>query len=561
MASVSGSDSSSSSAPASSSRNDEIRKNREEYQQNESDMVKRHQREIKRLNEQHATEVESLKQEHNRQIAEIQKNSSKSLTEKDQRYQSEIDNIRSMHRKQLQSTADDQQKREETLKTAIASDRDEEKQRNDQRVQQLGDDYKRDVGEKDARLTEGMTRDREEQLRGLNEQREKIEKAHQVEMENSRKSANERIGQLQKDFGNYRRETVDQKQKSDVKHLEDTQRQGDNFVRTVAKERTERAEAEAKMQDANSEGLQGVRDGYRRNLDKKQADLDAARTEMEDDYHGHIAPELRRLTDDNEQLKVSNEKYDRKHDLSRAREMANFRDGYQKNIDNFRMQRDEAVRTGNDRRTKDINDLTEKNNRMNVETNRNFLIKQDDQDRRLKGEYRTITGDFKSRSDQLETLTDARVKNVISSTEDEKQRLYKLNQDNHEIMQRQQADTVKTVRVNSDAEKADAVERLKDQARQQEIGRADKMASASQKFQKDMATLQDQLLRERRSSDDTLRRTIDDMERGHKTSMDQQSAKYEERIRLLQNQQAEELRRVNRTNEERMNQIAALKKT
>ncbi len=63
-------------------------------------------------------------------------------------------------------------------------------------------------------------------------------------------------------------------------------------------------------------------------------------------------------------------------------------------------------------------------------------------------------------------------------------------------------------------EKADAVERIKEQARQKEVEHSERVATMQQTHQKDILTLQDQLLKERKAAEDNMKRMMDEINRG-----------------------------------------------
>jgi hypothetical protein len=549
MSSVNGSDSSSS--------RDEVRKNREDYRKNEAELVKKHARELRRLNEAHAQEVESLKADHDRQIEEVQKQARESITDRDNKYQSEIENIRSLHRKQLQNTTEDAQKRDELYRDTVKRESDSRAQTSDERVKSLSEQYNRANRDRDENLTRTLGQYRDESARGLTEQKDRLDKSYQKELDMTRLDRDQKIGQLQGQYDLYHKNAEGRLKDQQVKHMEDMQRASDSQMRALQKERSERAEAEDRWRDASSGSLADIRQHFQDSINKNRDDFDAARARFEDNYHGHIEPEMQNLRNKYQDAVDKGDRDMRQMEMKAAREKNQFRDAYSKNIENYKMQRDEAIRAGNERRSRDIETINGRNEKELADTHRFYNQKMDDQNRRLKTEYRNINGDFKARNEQVQSMADLRVKSVIDDTEAEKQRLVQQQSDSHDLMRRQQAETLRNLRMDTDAEKSDAIERIKELAKQKELGHSEQMAQMQESHKREVVALQDQLLRERKSADDSLKRTIDDLNKARKTELDQQMSKYEERIRVLQNTQSEELRRVNRAHEEKLSQLAA----
>lgn len=550
MSSISGSDSSTSSR-------DEVRRNREEYRKNEAELVKKHAKEMRRLNERHAMEVENLKQSHDKQLEEVQKHAQDAITDRDNKYQSEMENLRAMHRKQLQATTDEAQKREDQFDQTVKRESQERNIQNDQRVKSLNEEYARENKNRNEELTRSLNQYREDSAHGLAEQKDKLDKAYGKELDSMRDDRNRKVAELQGNYDNYRRYAEGSMKDQKIKHMEDMQRASDSQMHAVRKERAERAAAEERWRNASSGSLKEIREHYNDGLKKNREDFDAARSRMEDSYHAHVEPEMQTLRTELEDTKDKAVRDQRQADFRAAREKAQFRDSYSKNIENYKMQRDEAVRTGNDRRHHDIETLNDRNAKDMADTHRYYNQKLDDQNRRLRSEYQSINNDFKDRNDQIQSLADVRVKNIIADTEEEKQRLARNETEAHDTMRRQQAEQLRDMRTQTDAEKAGAVERIKERAKQKEVAHAERVAQMQQSHQREILSLQDQMVRERKAADENLRRTIDDMNRARKNELDQQMAKYEEKIRVMQNTQRDELHRVNRANEEKLSELAA----
>ncbi|MCB0362498.1 MAG: hypothetical protein KDD35_07245, partial [Bdellovibrionales bacterium] len=87
-----------------SNRQDEIvRRNREEYLERESQAMRKHNKEIRRLNEAHQAEVDRIKDTFNQQIQEMKERSQQTMTSRDLRHQKETEELRDLYKKQMQA--------------------------------------------------------------------------------------------------------------------------------------------------------------------------------------------------------------------------------------------------------------------------------------------------------------------------------------------------------------------------------------------------------------------------------------------------------------------------
>jgi len=548
------------SSDSSTSTRDEVRKNREDYKNNEAELVKKHAKELRRLNEAHAQEVENLKAQHDKQVQDMQQHAREAISERDNKYQSEIENIRAMHRKQLQGTMDDSQKKDEIYRETIDREGEARATSSDARLNTLKDQYAREGRDREQETTRQLNQYRDDFHTGLAAQKDALDKAHKNETETIRRERDHKVAELQSNFDSYHRNTESRLKDQQVKHMQDMDRASDNAMHMLAKENTDRAEADSKWRDATSGSLADIREHYNQNNMKNREAFDEAVGRIKDNYDNHVVPEVQHLRNEYQDLQDRSARDQRQLEIKTAREKAQFRDAYGKNVESYKMQRDEAVRTGNERRARDIENLNTRNEKDMVETHRYYSAKLDDQNRRLRSEYQNINGDFKLRNEQVQSIADLRVKNILDDTEAEKQRMTRQQAEAHDMLRRDHQDTLRNLRMDTDAEKVEAIERVKDQAKQKEVEHSERMAQTIQTHQRDILALQDQLVRERKSSDENLRRTIEDMNKAHKTDLDQQMTKYEERIRNLQTAQSEELRRVNRAQEEKLNQLAAIQR-
>ncbi|NJL25632.1 MAG: hypothetical protein HC902_10965 [Calothrix sp. SM1_5_4] len=131
MSSVGSSDSSS------NPRDEVVRRNREDYQKKEAELVKKQAKELRRLNEQHYAEMERIKNDHQSQMENLRKASTDTISARDHRYQKEIEDIRTMYRKQAQASADESQRREESLRETMRDDQSSERARSRDRLEKL----------------------------------------------------------------------------------------------------------------------------------------------------------------------------------------------------------------------------------------------------------------------------------------------------------------------------------------------------------------------------------------------------------------------------------------
>jgi len=558
MSSVGSSDSSNSSNSSSSRQADDtIRKNREQYQQKQADLVKKQAKEVRRLNEEHYNEVERMKKAHSDQMEDLRKNTNQVINERDHKYNQDVEGLRDLYKKQMQSQADDTQRKEDTLRKATTGDAEQTKANNEARMTKLTQDYDHGLKEREHTYEESLKENREAQANAIQENRDKLQGSFDSQSKVMKDERNERVGNLQKTYDDYRQNTHEQQRSQETRHLREQQRSSENLLRAVRKERQSKADSEAYLRDGFKEGIRQTQERFEKQAAKERAALELSRDQMNSSVGDRIDNEVTRLKRDNQDLKDNNVRADLINKQKMHREVADITDSYQKNMDNYREQRDRAVADSNDRTHRDVQKVRHDLENQAVENNRFYREQMEDQNRISKEAYDNQKGDFEVRVSQQKEMTDRRVKNLYDTTAEEKSRMALQEGDNHRASQRLHHDLIKKVHSDDEADKQIAVNTLQDHIERQEAQHNERMAQVVAKYEKQIQTLKDQLVKEKRQNDETLKRTTEEMQRQHKIEMDQVALQNRDRLRNMDAHHNDELRELNKRNDARIDQVIA----
>jgi hypothetical protein len=558
MSSVSGSGSSDSSNRT----DDVIRKIREEAKQSESEMVKKHQRELRRMNEQHYSEMEKLKDTHATQMKQLQSISNDSLSEKDHRFQKDTEDMRALQRKQMKQVADENQKREDAFNKSIRSDSNQQKTNNEQRFQRLNSDYNEKMAKRDQVHAENLEETREAQAKAIESNRNKIEKAYDEKFQTLRQERDATVGKLQDEYGHYRADATGRLKDQELRHMRAQKLGSEKLLDSVGRERAARQDSEGIMRDGFEDGLETMRNRFEKAMAKEREASAIGSEQTKSTINDRIDNQVSRLERDNAGLKDAQVRQQLKLKGEKDREISNMRDAYQKNVDNYQEQRDEVLRQSNDKNRSDVVRLSKQASKQMVNTNRFYREQMEEQNRINRDAYENLADDSKTRTEQVKSVADQRVKHIIDTTEEQKSRLIENQAENHVASQRLKQDEMRELRSTLEADKKAAVGRLQQQISNQELKHAQIMEDTIQKYEKEIVGLKDQIVREKKLSEENIRRTSEEMTRLHQVNMDQLEAKNRDRLRTINQQHSEEVRAVNRRHEERLDQVLGeVKKT
>jgi hypothetical protein len=545
-----------------SSADDTIRRDREDYRKKEAELVKKQTKEVRRLNENHYAESERVKQEHQDQMTDLHKQAKEEISERDHRYQQDIEGMRDLHRKEIQRIADENQRKEDSLRQATSADQHSMKKFNDDRYEKLTKDYNQKSTEMGEHYEEASKQARDAQAEALNTSRDKLEKEHQKQLRSVTDNRNQKIGQLERDFSDYRKFTAKERQDGEIHHLQEAHRNSDNLMRAVGRERAAREDGEAVLRQGFDSALQDTRDRYDKARKNERDAIDSSEANMKSLAVDRIDGQVRRLQNEKRDLQDNNVRAETKMEFAKRQEIKNVQESYQKNVDNYKEQRDEAIRQGNESNAKDLAKVRGDLEQQMVESGRYYRDQANTQNRIFRTAYDNMKGDYEARHEQTKNLTDARVKHILDDTNETKERLINLQNEEHMTSQRTKADELKNLRDSLGDEKQQAVNRLQDQMRKLEVDHADRMQNVVGKYEKQIQVMKDQMLRERKMNDENTKRLTDELARVHKMEVDQVEAKNREKVRILGQQHSEEVRQLNKRHEEKLDQvIGEMKKT
>lgn len=558
MSSVGSSDSSNN-----GKRNDEVvRRQREEYRSAEADTVKKHKKEIRRMSEAHHREIEELKASHAEQLENMNKSSRDTVSKRDHKYQQEMEDLRGMHMKQLKATADENVRKEDALRKAIKGDSNAAQKRNDDRFETLSETYRNDLRKQEELHDDTVRQNRDAQQAAIDGNRQKLERAFDKQLGSVIEDRNEKVGDLQKRYTEYRQYSDDKFKGQEIRHLQDKNRASDQLMRAVRNERDARTDSEEIMRDGFQDGLNRQADRFAKAIKKEKEASEISGAHMKRNAIDRIDNQVRRLENEKMDLKDSNTRQDLKTKHQARQEINNIRDAYGKNIENYKDQRDQAVRDSNERSARDVATVRDQMGKELTETNRFYRGKMAENNRIQRNAYDNLVGDFEARQEYTLNTADQRVKTIHEQAVENEARMIKHQGEAHVQAQRQQQDEMRNLREFMDQEKQDAVMRMQDQMRKQELRHTEKLNTVVQKYEKQIVALKDEVLKERLNGETNLKRTVDELQRAHKLSHDQVEAKNRERMRQVSNQQAEELRSVNKRHEEKLDSVLAeVKKT
>jgi hypothetical protein len=550
MSTVSGSSSGSSDRP-----NDVVRRNREEYLQKESDLVKRHQRELRRLAESHQQEIDTLRTEHDAQLDNLKDRSRENISSRDMKYQKDMDDMRALYRKQLQQVAQDSDRDKELRKENATNEIKTANQRGDERVGDLEKHYNSVLRDQEKAHQDSLNEVKERQAQAIQNQREIMNKQHDEALKTVDTDRTSHELEAQRKFRDYRLETDQRIKNQELQAMKDKERLSDSFTKDLQNERASQQQEAAQLREGFKGDVDNIREKYNHELSERSAQNDQFTKNFKDDASSRISGRIGTLEKElNDQKELQNRSQVNAERV-KNREVADVRDQFQKNIDNLEQQKQQLVRDYNARSAKEISGVNSQNADLVRTTNQFYRDRLESQELKNREAYASLQTDSSARTDQAKNQADLRVQRVIADTNDTTQKLTNNQRDQVDMIKQQHADDLKDLRLATLKDKSDTVETLKTQMRNNEVKHAEQTNQLVVTYEKRISDLTEQMQRDKKLADENTKRLVNEMKKSHEADIALLNAQNQEKLRQVDEQHTRELKAANQRNQEKLDHL------
>ncbi len=519
-----------SSVDSSNKNEDSIRAQREHYIKKESNIVKKHSKEIRRLSEQHHKELESLKKSHSHRIRDIQKKSRDDLFRRDKKNNDEILKLKDFQRKQTRKMAEGADVKYTNLRYATKKDQSLEKSRHQDRLLNINKQYTKDIGNLKRQHEVEIESMRNSQKQSITDSGEKKDRAHSVEIKTLEKNRQEAIHSLQKKIID-QRETSDHRIKTQkLSNFKDKVRMQDNFMDSVQRERETASHTMDRMRDGFSKGQADTRAKYQKSTENQKQQHIKSIHKLEEDVVGRQNTEVRNLKQKVENLKSQNIRGQLDSKWKTKKHDDNLKHAYQNQLEDIRERQVNLVDDFNTKNVKDIKKIRKETSDLLKNTNKYYkseLMMKDDKNREALKNIKDTSEvnkklkekNFNKREETLvsrSTNERESMKNYYSATIDDLK-------ENNEIQKRQIVRKINADRSLSEAN-------LRVRAQKTQIDDAKRLDRTILKYKREIEKLNSESIIKRRSEKRKNDSTVRNMKRLHETQLTSVKQQYEEKL-------------------------------
>lgn len=456
---------------------DHIGRVREEYETREAKASKRHNEEVKKIQQNNNEAMRKLREDHNTQKNVSQDKMRKALSDRDMKFGKEMDEIKRMYSARIR----DQAERSGDEKRMLIENRDAEMKKTvetkDRQAQTLIRTYTDEIDRRDTFMADYADKNRVSNAEALRNQRLQLNDAHEKTLATTRGELIEDLGEARQAFNKSEetryRETA--KLKDDA--LVQLRRRENQFEDNLNRERKTFGRVYDEQRERAHEGIEKIRQRYGEALKEHIEKRDIGKESVESRI-------------DNKDARMS-QKLREQQDMANVREV-NLRAQASQERNNTLIANQRALKTSDElrqqqtldvrqRAASDIASILKKTEKevqeLNMTNNQNMkAVENRERNHRLE-----IIGDFEGRLDQERQVGNLRLKKTMDSASKELRVNNTYFNDRIEELQKDGSKDLEEARTRADKDRVEQVTRLRKQAMQTDLARNEKMALVEHK--------------------------------------------------------------------------------
>jgi hypothetical protein len=534
---------------------EEVRNQREDYQNREAENIKKQKKEIRRLNQAHDQELEKVKNAYEEKIEDLRGKSREQLTEKDQDNIAKIEGLRklysdSMAKRQIESE-DMRQAQAQSLRAQI----DKERQVGESQKAEMKRQFEDTLQGKSRNFEDFSTQTRDEMQKSLSKSQEKMNQKHQQELgyivqdrDRSKLESETKLGQIK---GRLENQLKDERNRSQL----EKQKVEDNWQTHYKNKELELGELDKRRSEELKFARMKMRDQFQDTFQKKTDSIDRSFENLKENVNDRMENEVRATKQENLRVKAGEvartNTMRRLTDLEKRELIFDYENRMQGLNDTNKGQL-EQLKELNQKRIGEVND---KNSNILRESTQRFKTSQiiandrhtQDRDRILREKQTTV--------DNLSMRTQDRVEKILKGTNESQRVQMKLHAENVNNLKDSYQSELAKQRETQLEQLKETYNRMESRLRDTEIKSQQRLDSTVENYEAKLNQIKDQyeieLKNQRQAYESRLGNQKKEFDRSLKTEEVKTQSKYQD----LQQVHEKELDRVERRHQE---QVASL---
>ncbi|GEM_PF-3262363 len=545
MSSISGSGSGSSSNSDYANKSDELRRQREAYQKSEAEESKKTAKDIRHLNESHSAELEQLQKEHSQELDALKDRLKDSISSRDMQYQKEMDEMREMYRKDQQRHSGDSESKFNRTDKSLKEENDRLRVTSERQADRLRQNFDKALAERDQSSEETAREMREEQGESRGALTKNLNKTHETERDQLIKARDRTVGDQQRSFEDYRRNS-DQR----IAGLEKSQREEKarllSTQNNVIKQLEEDHSASAQLERDQNSATRSHAEFRQRQADQAKEDTEQkARDGLSGSVDNRYNSKINQLKSDLTEARRENLRQSLSDQTHKKIELTDLRDSMQTNIEGLERSREQTVDASNKRNGELLDKVNKNHDEQLTRTNRFYQEKitagQDSGENRVN----QLQADHSKTQNHDRTTTETRFARLkqMSDVEQGKMRSYfeRAGDSMHENFDEQ----LRMMRLKNRQDQEQLFASVQKQTQEADSKFQGKLTDIAGHYEAKMAEIQEVHEKELHDQKITSDRGRNEVVKKASVDLASQASQYEYRLAKLEESQRHEMKELN----------------
>ena len=534
-----------------------LRQTREEYEERESETVRRKNKEIKRAEQRHQEEVKKLTEAYNEKLESVQNHNRETLSERDRKHNDDVEEVRSMFMGQIRKQAEDAALEKKQIRDTYEFEKEKMEKVTSSQRDNTTEKQANELAKRDERIAQLVQDSKEKMQETITKNRNKIEGVHEKEVgalkkqiQDSEDRAEWEKKQLRKAYSN---EVNMEKRQKEHENSAWSQRYQE-VVEGMKETHAEDIKSRMEIMEAERQRLE---DRYQNALENKADQMSEANEDFRDSLSERINSQVRSKQ---HQLNVLNDKLNNEivnNNRRRSIERKALEDAYGKKWDDLYRQKEEVKE----------NYKTLAQDRVN-----NVIHRNDDTLRRANRDHRSELALIHARNiqdraasetahnDQLRVVKEG-VDNRVKQIQKMANEINRVNGDYYgesvEQLRQGFQEKVSAQRDEHIATQSEFVNNMTERFRDMERKYNNKIESLTSNYEEKIRMLTESNEKALKRNTQTAENLLKDREKGHKLEQESLKQKYEAKLSMKEEEHENEKERLSRKHEEDIRAIAS----
>lgn len=534
-----------------------LRQAREEYRTKESELVKKHNKEIRRITEKNMEDIEGLRESHSSQMNNLRQKSRETMTRRDAKYQKEINEMRKMHHENLKKMTKNHQQVLNATKEAARKEARSAKLNKEDRVGDLLERHSNEIQSLNKSYHKNMQEAREKQKEDFDNFRSNVADKHAKEIDELQHKRDIAISEIKRDSNRTKNVLREQLKNEKIKNFEQNQKSSNRLIDAVKEERANNQQVVESQRVAFQEGYAKQSEKFVQKMEEMKEGNISALNENNRKVGERLKKRVDSLELDNRKLKNANvrERLALKADSEREVRMA--KESYEAKYKLLLDQREELKKAYGEKNAADIRGMVEEHNKNYNELNDYYKNRIDVENFRNRNAHSATESFFKNSMKAQATQADLRVDKMLNEFKQMEIDLQKRYEEDIKVLKEGHEDEKREMALRMNQERLDALQNLRD--RSQEVVRKNSVERdmIKAKYEQQISDMKNKHRRDMKLKDRHEEYVVSEIKRGHTHEIASLRDQYEVKSKEAQKQHKSEIETLNRKHNEKMDQVLA----